>query len=71
MHLNAVVFQESRVREILHAPVVPAGVISLRRLMTSTLFETSAFLAKQRISCLVWQSGFSREDWSNWKLSFN
>ena len=50
-------------------PVVPAGVISLKCWTTSSLFESLAFLAKQRISVLVSRSGFSREAWSSCMVS--
>ena len=51
------------------SPVVPAGVISLKCSNTSSLFESLAALAKQRINCLVSGPGSSREAWSGCRVS--
>ena len=51
------------------SPVVPAGVISLKCSSTSSLFESLAVLARQRINCLVSGPGSFSEAWSGCRVS--
>ena len=52
-----------------YLPVVPGGTISLRCLTTSSLSESLASLARERIHLFVSRSGFCKEESSSFSLS--
>ena len=54
-----------------NSPVVPAGVISLRCLTTSILFEYFAVSARQRIMFFVPGEGCFKSVWSNCRFCFS
>ena len=54
-----------------NSPVVPAGVISLRCLTTSILFESLAVAARQRIILVVSEVGCFKSVLSKCRFSFS